>query len=120
MKNLIQRFIREEAGQDLIEYALLAAFLAITAISAMTYLSGQDQRRVHQGRQRAVVGSVSLGGIRTRSTAPDAFETNGMVFGSRASSPIATAQRATWRSRLNRRVRGAHGVWGTAKTPRRR
>ena len=25
MKNLIQRFIREEAGQDLIEYALLGS-----------------------------------------------------------------------------------------------
>ena len=32
MKNLIQRFIREEEGQDIIEYALLAAFISIAAI----------------------------------------------------------------------------------------
>jgi pilus assembly protein Flp/PilA len=31
MKNLIQRFIREEDGQDIIEYALLAAFISIVA-----------------------------------------------------------------------------------------
>ena len=31
MKNLITRFIREDAGQDVIEYALLAAFVSIIA-----------------------------------------------------------------------------------------
>ena len=41
MKNLIQRFIREEEGQDLIEYALLAAIIAIGAIVAMGALSQQ-------------------------------------------------------------------------------
>jgi pilus assembly protein Flp/PilA len=35
MKNLIQRFIREEDGQDIIEYALLAAFISIAAIAAI-------------------------------------------------------------------------------------
>ena len=35
MKNLIQRFIREEDGQDIIEYALLAAFISIIAIAAV-------------------------------------------------------------------------------------
>ena len=35
MKNLIQRFIREEDGQDLIEYALLAAFISIAAIATL-------------------------------------------------------------------------------------
>jgi pilus assembly protein Flp/PilA len=29
MKNLIKRFVREEEGQDLIEYALLAALITI-------------------------------------------------------------------------------------------
>jgi Flp pilus assembly pilin Flp len=32
MKNLIQRFIREEAGQDLVEYAFLVTFIAVFAI----------------------------------------------------------------------------------------
>ena len=39
MKNLIQRFIREEDGQDIIEYGLLAAFISIAAI-AMIRLIG--------------------------------------------------------------------------------
>jgi pilus assembly protein Flp/PilA len=38
MKNLIQRFVREEDGQDLIEYALLAAFISIVAIAAIGYV----------------------------------------------------------------------------------
>jgi pilus assembly protein Flp/PilA len=37
MKNLIVRFVREEEGQDIIEYALLAAFISI---SGYTILSG--------------------------------------------------------------------------------
>ena len=41
MKNLIQRFIREEDGQDLIEYALLAAIIAIGAVIAMGALRDQ-------------------------------------------------------------------------------
>ena len=32
MKNLIQRFIREEEGQDLIEYAFLVVFIAIVVM----------------------------------------------------------------------------------------
>ena len=36
MKNLFARFIKDEEGQDLIEYALLAAFIAVVAITAIT------------------------------------------------------------------------------------
>ena len=32
MKALINRFVREDEGQDIIEYALLAAFISIIAI----------------------------------------------------------------------------------------
>jgi len=35
MNKMIQRFIRDEAGQDIIEYALLAAFISIAAIGAI-------------------------------------------------------------------------------------
>ena len=35
MKNLFARFIKEEEGQDLIEYALLAALIAVACIAAM-------------------------------------------------------------------------------------
>jgi len=35
MKNLFVRLVREESGQDLIEYALLAAIIAIGSITVM-------------------------------------------------------------------------------------
>ncbi len=38
MKNLMARFVREEEGQDLIEYSLLCALIAIASILAMTQL----------------------------------------------------------------------------------
>jgi pilus assembly protein Flp/PilA len=40
MKNLFVRFVREDAGQDLIEYSLLAAIIAVGAIVTMTTVSG--------------------------------------------------------------------------------
>ncbi len=39
MKNLFKRFVREEEGQDLIEYSLLAALIAVACIAAMTALA---------------------------------------------------------------------------------
>lgn len=36
MKALLKRFVREEAGQDLIEYALLAGFISLVAVVAIT------------------------------------------------------------------------------------
>ena len=45
MKNLIARFIREEEGQDVIEYALLGAFISIVAIVAITAV-GVDVNRL--------------------------------------------------------------------------
>jgi pilus assembly protein Flp/PilA len=38
MKNLIVRFVREDEGQDLIEYALLAAFISLAAVLAIQQL----------------------------------------------------------------------------------
>ena len=35
MGNLIARFIKEDEGQDLIEYAFLAAFIALAVITAL-------------------------------------------------------------------------------------
>ena len=34
----IARFLREEAGQDLIEYALLGSFVALAAIAGASFL----------------------------------------------------------------------------------
>ncbi len=36
MKNLMKRFVNEEAGQDLIEYALLAGLISLVCILAIT------------------------------------------------------------------------------------
>ncbi len=36
MKNLFNRFVCEEQGQDLIEYALLAGFISLVAVVAIT------------------------------------------------------------------------------------
>jgi pilus assembly protein Flp/PilA len=33
--NNLRRFIREESGQDMVEYALLASFISIVAIAAL-------------------------------------------------------------------------------------
>ena len=38
MKALFNRFVREEAGQDLIEYALLAGFISLAATAAITLI----------------------------------------------------------------------------------
>jgi pilus assembly protein Flp/PilA len=36
--NLISRFIRDDQGQDLIEYALLGAFVSLAAVGGATFL----------------------------------------------------------------------------------
>lgn len=40
MKSLFARFVKEEEGQDLIEYALLAALIAIAAIGVLRNIAG--------------------------------------------------------------------------------
>ena len=35
MKNLLRRFVHEESGEDLIEYGLLAAFVAAVATAVI-------------------------------------------------------------------------------------
>ena len=38
MKTLLNRFVREDAGQDLIEYALLAGLISLASVLAITGL----------------------------------------------------------------------------------
>jgi len=45
MKNLLARFIRDEEGQDIIEYALLGAFISIIAIATVRFV-GLDVLRI--------------------------------------------------------------------------
>ena len=46
MKNLFNRFVREESGQDIIEYALLAAFISIVAWSILVTI-GADVTTIY-------------------------------------------------------------------------
>ena len=57
MKHLIQRFIREEDGQDIIEYALLAAFISIIAIAVIITV-GTDVNLIYS-RVKVQTGSAA-------------------------------------------------------------
>jgi len=46
MKNVVMRFVRDESGQDLIEYALLAGFISLVAVAAITTV-GQGVNTVY-------------------------------------------------------------------------
>jgi len=41
MKNLFVRFVREDEGQDIIEYAMLAAFISISGYLIMQSIGSQ-------------------------------------------------------------------------------
>jgi pilus assembly protein Flp/PilA len=41
MKNLFARFVREEAGQDLIEYALLIGIIALGLVTILPAIGGK-------------------------------------------------------------------------------
>ena len=55
MKNLIVRFVREEEGQDLVEYAFLIVFIALVAVVGANQL-GIDLREFYNGIGDAVSG----------------------------------------------------------------
>lgn len=56
MKNLIQRFTREEEGQDLVEYAFLIAFIALAIIAVLGTFRGNIQT-LFETTGTAVAGS---------------------------------------------------------------
>lgn len=41
MKNVVFSFVRDDQGQDLIEYVLIGSFVSIGALAAATALGGQ-------------------------------------------------------------------------------
>ena len=57
MKNLIARFVRDEEGQDLIEYSLLCALIAVAAIAAMRLLA-LDINAIFAAIGTALAGAV--------------------------------------------------------------
>ena len=58
MKNLFVRFVREEEGQDIIEYALLAAFISIVAWLILREI-GQDVQTMYSNVQKATGDAAS-------------------------------------------------------------
>lgn len=52
MKNLFVRFVREEEGQDIIEYGLLAAFISVLAWLTLQAI-GQDVSTMYTKVQSA-------------------------------------------------------------------
>jgi pilus assembly protein Flp/PilA len=40
VKNMLMRFWREEEGQDLVEYSLLLAFIAVASVAVLTTIKG--------------------------------------------------------------------------------
>jgi pilus assembly protein Flp/PilA len=57
MKNLFVRFVRNEEGQDLIEYSLLCALIAVAAIAAMNLLAA-DINGIFAAIGAALAGAV--------------------------------------------------------------
>jgi pilus assembly protein Flp/PilA len=57
MKSLFNRFVREDQGQDLIEYALLAGLISLASVAAITALGTSIQ-----GKFTAVGGAVDAAG----------------------------------------------------------
>ena len=56
MASILRRFVREEEGQDLIEYALLAALIAVACTAAMTYLAGRVSLELNNIGDQIVTG----------------------------------------------------------------
>lgn len=52
MKNLLARFVREDEGQDIIEYALLAAFISISGYLILTAI-GENVNTIYTNVQTA-------------------------------------------------------------------
>jgi Flp pilus assembly pilin Flp len=56
MTDLIKKFIRDEEGQDLVEYALLLVFLALAAIAILPTL-GSSVNKVFSQSNSALTAS---------------------------------------------------------------
>lgn len=56
MKNLLARFVREDEGQDIIEYSLLAAFISISGYLILQSI-GQNVNDIYGDVQTAVVAA---------------------------------------------------------------
>jgi len=58
MKNLMARFVREEEGQDIIEYSLLAAFISISGYLILQSI-GTSVNSIYTKVQTATTAAAS-------------------------------------------------------------
>jgi len=58
VKQMISRFVREEEGQDIIEYALLAAFVSIVAATVIKTV-GSDVLSIYNNVKTQTAAAVS-------------------------------------------------------------
>ena len=58
MKDLFKSFVNDESGQDLIEYALLAGFISLVAVVAITNV-GEGVNTVYGGLDAQVAAIPS-------------------------------------------------------------
>ncbi len=61
MKNLLQRFIEEESGATMVEYAILVAVISVAAIAVLIVL-GPQIVAAFQAVVTALTGVVPAGG----------------------------------------------------------
>jgi Flp pilus assembly pilin Flp len=60
VKTLINRFVREEAGQDIIEYSLLGAFISVVAWLTLESI-GEDVENIYSEIQSATSDASAAG-----------------------------------------------------------
>ena len=58
MRSICQRLIREESGQDMIEYSLLAAFISIVAYTVIVTI-GTDVNTIYGNVNTATTSAAS-------------------------------------------------------------
>ncbi len=58
MRNLFARFVREDEGQDIIEYSLLAAFISISGYLILTDI-GTSVNAIYTRVQTATTAAAS-------------------------------------------------------------
>jgi Flp pilus assembly pilin Flp len=61
MKNLIARFVREDEGQDIIEYSLLAAFISISGYLILQNI-GSNVNSIYTNVQTATTAAAGASG----------------------------------------------------------
>ena len=58
MRRMIRRFVQEDAGQDMIEYSLLAAFISIIAYTTVQAIGG-DVSSIYGNVETATAAAAS-------------------------------------------------------------